>query len=97
MGRRKVEGVNWGIKWLAQELKDGIRPSEAELRAGVEGELDYPLNSVPVPRYDLCAAAAALLGDVRLWRQAVSADECRDSYFRQKQKSDGVSKSVLFA
>lgn len=32
---------------------------------------------------------------MRLWRQAVSADECRDSYFRQKQKSDGVSKSDL--
>lgn len=87
--------MNWGIQWLAQELKDGRRPPEAELRVGVEAELESPYDSSPRPRYDLCIVAAALMGDARLWRAVVAADYHRDDYFRYKQKFGGVSKSDL--
>ena len=84
-----------GIAWLATELTERRRPPEAELRRSLQEELDISVHSYPGPRYDLCAAAAALPADLDLWRQTVAADCDRDSYHYRQQKRAGFEKSNL--
>ena len=80
-----------GLHWLEKELKEGTRPSQERLLMSTVEEFlmtDYPC-------YELCAIAAALLGNLELWRRAVSRETGREHSGYSQQRGMGVFKSDI--